>query len=551
MHTSTGSRFYKIILSFIFLVTGASAQVQPISDSLWNDLSANLPFAMPRVAVPEIPSFSVSIKDFGAVGDGLTMNTDAIKKAIGACVQKGGGRVNIPAGLWLSGPFQLASNIELHLETGALLLFSGNIDDFPIFARPKSTNYRHQSPICGIKLHDIAITGSGVIDGNGQYWRPVKKEKLTASQWKKLIAWKGVVSPDGKMWWPSADAMHGEEFIKKLKKEKKTFNPEEFLPAGEYLRSPLVDLYGCKRVLLDGTVYTNPAAWTITITQCEDLIVRNVTVNNEWWTQNSDGFDISSCKKVLLYKNVVSAGDDAICIKPSSPAKKGEISSENILIADCTVFHGHGGLVIGSESYGGARNIMTKNLTCIGTDVGIRFKSVRGRGGLIENVFVDGVQMKDIENEAIGFDMFYNGDLTVDVSDKSRIPHFKDFHIQHVRCDGASAAVVMRGMTDPPLENITISDASFTTDRAFSIEDARGVKLENVRLDIKKGPVLFVKNSENISLSNILCVHEAPVFVHVEGERSHTIRVQKKDAAKAKLDVEIGTGAEAGSVVLQ
>jgi DNA sulfur modification protein DndE len=502
----------------------------------------SLPFTMPKIQLPVIPNASVNICTFGAVADGVTLNTKPINDAIHTCAQKGGGTVIVPAGTWLTGPVQLESNINLHLETGAMLLFTGAIDEYPLFTRSKGSTYRRVPMISGSNLDNVAITGSGVVNGNGQYWRMVKKEKLTLRQWKDLIASGGVVSADGKMWWPSKEAMNGEQYLKNLKKQNKMPSQEDIKHTREYSRPVMVELSNCKHLLLDGVTFTNPPAWTVSPIQCEDVVMRNIKIENEWWWQNSDGLDISACHNVLVYNSMVNAGDDAICLKPGTPSKayKNGFSCENIVVADCTVFHGHGGFTIGSESYGGARNVFVKNLTCIGTDVGLRFKSVKGRGGIIENIYVDGVQMKDIANEAILFDMTYDGDATVDISNKSRIPKFHGFDLQHIVCDGASNAMVIRGEPDVPVKEIKLHDASFITTRSFSLRYADGIDITNVTLKYRTGSLLVVKNAQNISLKQISPVLAVDVFAHVEGAQSKNIQLDKKDVTQAKHDVEFG-----------
>jgi polygalacturonase len=530
------------LLVIIVVCCGISGYAQNTIDQEISSYTTLLPFKMPHIQLPVIPNASVNIKDYGAVADGVTLNTKFINDAIHTCAAKGGGTVIIPAGMWLTGPVQLESNINLHLETGAMLLFTQSIDEYPLFTRSKGSTYRRMPMISGSNLDNVAITGSGVVNGNGQYWRMVKKEKLTSRQWKDLVASGGVVSADGKMWWPSKDAMNGEQYLKDLKKQNKKPSKEDIAVTREYTRPVMVEFNNSKHLLLDGITFTNPPAWTITPIQCEDVVLRNIKIENEWWWQNADGLDISACHNVLVCNSIINAGDDAICLKPGSPSKayKNGFSCENIVIADCTVFHGHGGFTIGSESYGGARNVFVKNLTCVGTDVGLRFKSVKGRGGVIENIFVDGVQMKDIANEAILFDMTYDGDATIDISNKSRVPQFHGFDLQHIVCDGASNAMAIRGEPDVPVKGIKLHDASFITTRSFSLRYADGIDISNVTLKYKTGSLLVVKNAQNITLKQISPVLDVDVFAHVEGAQSKNIQLDKKDVARAKQAVEFG-----------
>ncbi|MCX6132815.1 MAG: glycoside hydrolase family 28 protein [Ignavibacteriales bacterium] len=507
--------------------------------------TANLPFAMPQIQLPQIPAQQMSIVDFGAVADGHTMNTTAINNAIQACAKKGGGTVVIPPGTWLTGPIGLQSNIELRIETGALVIFSPKFEDYAV---PTKGN-RVTSPIHGQELTNVAITGTGTFNGNGHYWRPVKKEKLTAKQWKDLVASGGVVTPDGKMWWPSKEAMNGEEFLKNLRRENKKPTPEEIAGAREFLRPTMLDLVGCSRVLIDGPTFTNTPGWALHPSDCDNVIICNTTVINNWWGQNTDAADIGACRNVLFFKNVLDAGDDGICMK-SNVVKNREFALENIVIADCIVYHGHGGFVIGSNTDGGIRNISVRNCTFIGTDIGLRFKSARDRGGKVENIFVDGIRMKDIATSAILFDMFYEGNADFDPA-KAKIPYFRNFDIRNIVCDGAKNALFVRGLAEAPIQSVTLKNIAITSDEAMSMEDADGFTLLDVWLNFKSGPVLSVKNTKNVQLEKITTASQAALFLRAQGASTERIRVQRGDIARAKKDIELGQDVKQGAIVIQ
>ncbi|MGA9406766.1 MAG: glycosyl hydrolase family 28 protein, partial [Bacteroidota bacterium] len=283
-------RWLPIIVLIFFTVP---SPIDAGTDPAVKAYTSNLPFTMPEIEIPDIPNTRLTITDFGAVGDGNTMNTDAIASTIQHCLAKGGGVVEIPPGMWLTGPIRLESNIEFHLDSGAVILFSKRFEDYPMFKRPKISE-KCVPMIYGSGLHDVAITGRGLIDGNGQYWHPVKKEKLTDRQWKELVASGGAVTSDGKMWWPSKEAMNGEDYLKDLKKVNKKPSPVQIAGAREFLRPVMVALDDCKRVLFDGSTFTNAPGWTLAPTRCEEVVIRNVTVNNPSWGQNTDAIDINS-----------------------------------------------------------------------------------------------------------------------------------------------------------------------------------------------------------------------------------------------------------------
>lgn len=541
----------------VITVVGATVLTDPMrtySQPVPSKYREGLAFAMPQISVPVFPDRSVSIVDHGANGDGQTSNTKAFADAINSCSDGGGGRVIVPSGVWLTGPIRLKSNIELHLDPGALILFSKNRNEYVLVPTPTPTskNYVCESPISGYGLDNIAITGEGIIDGSGEVWRPMKKEKYTANEWKRIVASGGVLTSDGKMWWPSQQAMDGERYLKSAKSRKKEVSAKDFAGAHDFLRPHMVQLYGCKNVLLDGPTFRNSPKFNIHPQQCQNVVIRNINVSNAWNAQNGDGIDIGSCHNVVVYNCTVDVGDDAICIKPGTIEKGAgrEYACENIVIADCIVYRGHGGFVIGSESYGGARNIAVRNCTFIGTDIGLRFKSARDRGGVVEQIAVDGIRMKDIVNEAILFDLFYEdngerGESTI------RMPRLKDFDIKNIVCDGATDAVRIRGLHDSRIENISLRQLSIRSNRAITLENAESIVISGAKLGFVSGPVISVKDCKNIELSNTMLCRPAEVFVRVDGEKTEDIRLSSSDVSKATRDIDSSPEVKKNAIIIR
>lgn len=183
----------------------------------------------------------------------------------------------------------------------------------------------------------------------------------------------------------------------------------------DFLRPVMVSIVQSKRILLDGPTFQNSPAWNIHPLMSEDITIRNLTVRNPWYSQNGDGLDLESCKNVVIYNNTFDVGDDAICFK-SGKDKDGRergMPTENVIVKNNTVYHGHGGFVIGSEMSGGIKNVHVSHCTFIGTDIGLRFKSTRGRGGVVENIFISNIDMINIPAEAIRFNMFYGGESPI------------------------------------------------------------------------------------------------------------------------------------------
>ena len=209
------------------------------------------------------------------------------------------------------------------------------------------------------------------------------------------------------MWYPSEVAMNGDKNLVQFKKDKKKLTAEDLLPLRDAMRPRLVSLLYCKRVLIDGVTFENSPSFAFNPNFCEDMVIRNVKVNNEYWAQNGDAIDIGSSKNVLLYKSTITAGDDGICMKASVVKNAIGAVLQNVVIADCVVYHAHGGFVTGSNTNGGMHNIYVRNCDFVGTDVGLRFKSARGKGGLVDNIFIKDIFMKDIVTQAILINTYY------------------------------------------------------------------------------------------------------------------------------------------------
>jgi DNA sulfur modification protein DndE len=233
----------------------------------------------------------------------------------------------------------------------------------------------------------------------------------------------------------------------------------------------------------------------------------------------------------------------------SSLNPKREFALENVVIADCIVYHGHGGFVIGSNTDGGMRNISVKNCTFIGTDIGLRFKSARDRGGKVENIYVDGIRMKDIATSAILFDLYYDANGEVN-PEKERIPYFRNFDIRNIVCDGAKDALFVRGLADAAIQGVSLKNVFITSDEALKMEEADGFTLDNVWLNFKSGPVLTLKNARNIQLSQLTTATTPGLFVQASGTRTENIKLLKADVSRAKKDVELSSDVKPGAIAI-
>lgn len=554
---------FKLIIPLAIAATSCTGQ-NPEADQSSSDLYAGIEFEMKRIEEPAIPGYTVSIKDFGAVGGGQELNTQAFADAIAAVTKKGGGKVIIPSGIWLTGPIILESKLELHAEEGALIIFSTDKDLYPLVETSFEglSTWRCISPIYGKNLEDVAFTGKGVWDGAGDAWRFVKRSKLTSNQWKDLVASGGVVDENEKNWYPSEQFMRASENAN-MNVPAHLKSKEDFEAIRDFLRPVMVSIQNSKRIKFDGPVFQNSPAWCIHPLIVEDLILQNLTIRNPWYSQNGDGIDIESCKNVLIENCNLDVGDDAICVK-SGKDEQGRnrgIPCENLIIKNNTVYHGHGGVTVGSEMSGGVRNMHVSDCTFMGTDVGLRFKSNRGRGGVVENIFISDIRMINIPTFAISFNLYYGGQSVSEMLESGgntasskpesvteETPQFKDIFISDITVNGALQAVLLQGLPEMNLENVSLSKMNITSDYGISIADAKDVKIEDVQLKTIKGKAIEIYNSKNIELKDFIYDFESGNDITIRGEKSGMISINRKNLQPLSEYVFIGDEVEEGSV---
>jgi len=531
MDTVTRKFVMPAFVGFSLLIgsTNISAQIPKPIDIIDNSTNsplkqliyADLPFEMQAVKQPFFPKYAVNILSFGAKGDGITLNTQAINNAIKDVNSKGGGKVVIPEGLWLTGPIELLSNVNLYTEQNALIIFSNDFSTYPIIQTSFEglETRRCQSPISARNAENIAITGYGSFDGSGDAWRPVKKDKLTTAQWDKLIKSGGVLDGDKKIWYPTAGSLKGALACKNFNNPEGIETDEEWNEIKPWLRPVMISIVQSKKVLLQGITFKNSPSWCIHPLSCEEITIDNVKVFNPWYSQNGDALDLESCKNALIKNCIFDAGDDAICIKSGKDEdgrKRGE-PCQNVLVLNNTVLHGHGGFVVGSEMSGGVKNVFVSNCTFMGTDVGLRFKSTRGRGGVVENIFIENINMINIPNEPLLFDLFYGGKAPDELTDDDKqekidlmpvsieTPAFRNIHISNIYCKGAGRAMFFNGLPEMPIQDVTVKDI-IISDAAEGavISQAEGVTMNNIKIITPKGPTLQVKNTKNLSVDGTL-----------------------------------------------
>jgi DNA sulfur modification protein DndE len=422
---------------------------------------------------------------------------------------------------------------------------------------------RSQSPVSATGGENISISGEGVFNGSGNVWRPLKKDKVTETEWRKLVSSGGVLTEDKKGWYPSEGALKASATnnIGKLAGGKKLSDFEEIK---DYLRPNMVRFTNCKNVLLSGVTFENSPAWTLHIALSQHITLKNVTVKNPSYGQNTDALDLESCANVLLDGCSFDTGDDGICIKSGrdEEGRKRGVPTENVIAQNTTVYHAHGGFVIGSEMSGGARNLFVSNCTFIGTDIGLRFKTTRGRGGIVEKIYAANIVMKDIAAEAILFDMYYMAkDPVVLAGEKREMPKiellpvnegtpiFREFYINNISCIGAEKGLFIRGIPEMNISNIQLRNLVLQTRKGIELTEGNDVRLYNVKLiTTETDPVINVQNSHNIIFENIDYNKDAATLFSINGDRSKNIKVSKTDLKKAKNKAVFNFGAEASSV---
>ena len=396
------------------------------------------------------------VREYGASGDGKTLDTAAIQKALDDCGKKGG-TVRLPAGIYLSGPITLRTKTTLQLDEGATLQATGDQSAFlktgtNWLAAGSSSDF---VPFIGGKgLTDVAIAGKGTIDGAGKNW-----------------------------WGPAEEA-----------RQKK---PGFTLP-----RPRLIVLNDCKNVKVTGVTLQNSPTFHFVPTDCDDVVVEGVTVKAPPGSANTDAIDPSRCRRVLITKCDIDVGDDNIAIKSGKKVAGREFACEDITITDCIFRHGHG-CSIGSETVGGVRNVTVKNCRFEGTENGIRIKSYRGKGGVIENIRYSDITMKDVD-PAITLTCVYGGTSAGDAAQAAPLgggatvdmPVFRDVHIRNVKATAQRGAGLILGLPDSMISNVILEDVEITSSTGMTIKNAKGVQLKNVKVTVQSGQPYLIENAE-------------------------------------------------------
>jgi len=429
----------------------------------------------------EMPVYN--IKDYGAIADGKTKNTESFKKAITALKNAGGGTIYVPPGDYVTGPIHFVDNMTLFIESGATLHFSTDFDDYypMVQVRFQGIDFKNFSPLLyAYQVKNIAIKGRGTIDGHGEVWMKFNREfrdfykvsgKTDINKWQK------------KTW----EANHPK-------------TPEH----GGFMRPQLFLSYECKDVLLEDVTFLNTPFWTTHFVLCENVFVTGVTIKNPPGN-NPDGINPESSKNVHISNCHINTDDDCITIKAgkNAEARFENNSCENITITNCTMVSGAGGISIGSEMSGSVKNVAISNCVFEGTARGIYIKTQRGRGGVVENITVDNIIINNTQKgHAIGLDMLYyakSGKYPLDEG----TPTFRNIHFSNISGVGNIKGILIQGLEELPIENITFSNIDLEAETGFESVNAKNIRLNNVSLTPKTGPVFSGVNIDGLEIHGL------------------------------------------------
>jgi len=432
------------------------------------------PFKMTQLQRPVFSDKTFDIRDYGAIGDGVTKSTEAFQKAITDCNAEGGGKVVVPAGKWYTGAIHLKSNVNLYLEEGAELHFSESPEDYlPVaFTRWAGFEVMNYSPlIYAIDCENIAITGSGSLYGHGESWW----------NWSKLQNSTGLQIQD--------------MVLQGVAPGHRVFGKPE-----NGLRPQFINPVRCRNVLLEGFTIAQPGPfWTIQILYCEKVIVRKLKVQTKGGP-NTDGINIDSSREVLVEHCVLETGDDAVCIKSgiNEDGWRVDRPAENIVVRHITTNGSvHGGIVIGSEISGGVRNLMVHDCFYNGASIGIRLKSNSSRGGVIENLWFKDIKMKDILREAISI----NTDYSAWMSGKNGMKHtvFRNIKVRNINCDGAGIATYVNGKEEQAVEKLLFKNVFIKAKKGMTFNWVNHLSLKNVKSEPDTGEQIIIKNCTNVN----------------------------------------------------
>ena len=437
-------------------------------------------------------SENVDMIKLGADVSGEKLNTILINSTIEQLSNNGGGTLYFPAGKYLTGAIRLKSNITIELESGATLLFSDDFDDYLPFVemRYEGVVMNSFSPLLyAVDEENITIKGGGTIDGQGEKW--------WQEFYRIIIDLKDNGKRDLNHYQPMWDNANDVEQL-----YAKTNSDYTETLDRRFFRPPLFQTIRCKNILIEGITIVNSPFWTFNPEFCDNIFVRGITINNPP-SPNTDGINPSSCSNVHISDCHISVGDDCITLKSGrdEQARDYGVPCENITITNCTMLSGHGGVVIGSEMSSDVRKVTISNCVFDGTDRGIRIKSTRGRGGIVEEIRVSNIVMKNIQKEAIIMNLFYSKMDPEPVTE--RTPVFRNIHISNLTGSEVNTAIHVLGLEEMPIYDITFDNVNIESRHGVVIDKAKNLVMRDVRIDNSMGVPFEITDAEQVIINNI------------------------------------------------
>jgi polygalacturonase len=391
----------------------------------------------------------------------------------------GGGTLFFPAGTYLTGPVILKSNITLYLDAGSVIKFTDDFDDYLPMVQSRWEDVRvknFKSQIYAYRCENIAIKGDGHFDGQGRKWwnfmRDIAANKQVDNKWQEIFKNENVT------------LLAKNQYIR---------------DKNNFLRPPMITTYECRNVLIEGVSFSNPPFWTIMPAFTDNITITGITIDNPDDSPNTDGIDPLILSNVHISNCHITVGDDCIVIKSGrdEDGREAGVATENVTITNCTMLKGHGGVVIGSEMSGGVKRVTISNCVFEGTDIGIRIKTMRGRGGLVEDVRVSNITMYDIVNEGILITLRYQASRPEPLSE--RTPNVRNIQLSNINIRGAMRPVAVYGLEERDVTQVSFNDLQIASEKGIVLENASGINFHDVRMEIKEGSSLEAKDCREIS----------------------------------------------------
>lgn len=463
------------------------------------------PFNVPEITQPIFPARKCNIADYGAIGDGKTKDTAAINKAIDDCSQKGGGQVLIPRGKWLTGAIRLASNIDLHLDDKAEIIFSTDLHDYLpfVFSRYEGIELYNYSPLIYAKdCQNIAITGKGRLVGQG-------------ADWLKY------------------DDRHVINALYDMGASNLSLDQRRFDSPDKVLRPPFVQLINCNSIrLADFSIESGPM-WTINPVYSQNIVIDGISITTDG--KNNDGIDIDSSKNVLIENSHLDTHDDAIALK-SGRGKDGlrvDRPTENVIIRNNSMQNGHGGIAIGSEIAAGVENVFAYNCRINSNQYGIRLKAADNEIAPAKNLWFQNMEINNATIAAIQMTMDYD-------SDQKHLqigsPDFENISFSDISGNGNKKALDLAGTPDDPIKNISMKNILLESQKGSYLSYVTDSSLIGLEMEAPDPTVL--ENDQGLNIEKYDCPGKMEVCIDIQGDKTSLIKLADLNHLKNKIRLE-------------